>query len=224
MSQSAYDDEDDENATPAVPASPFAAGVAAATAAAASGQDDDDDDDDEEEVEGGIEGGAASAENSELAEVKEQLMRTMADMENLRKRAARDQEESNKFAVSGFARDLVSVLENLQRATESIPSEMRESNEQVKNLAMGVEMTMQELLSVFERNGIKRVEPKVGDRFDHNYQQAMQQIEDDTVEPGTILQVLQNGYIIHDRLLRPALVNVSKKGAGEPEAQVSTEA
>lgn len=148
---------------------------------------------------------------TEISQLKEQLMRALAETENVRKRAARDVEETNKYAIAGFARQLVSVIENLQRANSSIPPELMASNEQVKTLAQGVEMTMSELLKVFERNGIKRVYPELGEKFDHHFHQAMAQIEDPTAEPGTVLQVFQAGYVIHDRLLQPALVNVAKR-------------
>lgn len=157
----------------------------------------------------------------EIARLKDQLIRAVAETENVRKRAQRDLDEANKYAVSNFARHLVSVLENLQRATASIDDELRAQNPQVKNLAEGVEMTQRELLGVFDKFGIRRIDPK-GEKFDHNLHQAMTQMEDDTVPPGTVLQVLQAGYTIHDRLLQPALVNVSKRG--EAPQQVDTEA
>lgn len=159
----------------------------------------------------------------QLAEMKDQLLRAVAETENLRKRSARELEDANKYATTNFARSLVPVLENLQRATGSISGELRAENAQVKNLAEGVEMTMRELLSVFERFGIRRIHP-VGEKFDHQFHQAMQQIEDEIAEPNTVLQVLQAGYVMHDRLLQPALVNVSKRGAGDPPKQVDTQA
>lgn len=160
---------------------------------------------------------------AQIAQLKDQSLRLAAEMENLRKRSQRELEDANKYAVSKFAGGLVPVLENLQRATGSISDELRSENEQVKNLAEGVEMTMRELLNVFERFGIARIDPK-GEKFDHQYHQAMQQIEDDSVEPNTVLQVLQAGYSIHDRLLQPALVNVSKRSIGETPKQVDTQA
>lgn len=166
---------------------------------------------------------ALSPEEEEIRQLKDQLIRMAAENDNLRKRAQRDLEEANKYAITNFARGLVSVLENLQRATSSISPELRAENQQVKNLAEGVEMTLKELLNVFERFGIRRIDP-LGQKFDHNYHQAMQQIEDDKAEPGTVLQVLQAGYSIHDRLLQPALVNVAKRGSGEQPPQVNTEA
>jgi molecular chaperone GrpE len=117
---------------------------------------------------------------------------------------------------------MVSVLENLQRATGSIPEEMRNENEQVKNLAEGVELTMRELLNAFGKFGISKIDPQPGEKFDHNLHQAMSQVESPDAEPNSILHVMQSGYVIHDRLLQPAMVVVAKRGAAP--AQVDTEA
>ena len=165
--------------------------------------------------------GEGATHDAQIFELKDQLMRALAETENVRKRSQRDLEETNKYAITGFARNLVSVLENLQRAVGFVKPEAREGNEQLNNLMDGVEMTLRELLSVFERFGIRRIEP-VGEKFDHNFHQAMVQIEDANVEPGTVLQVMQAGYVIHDRLLQPALVAVSKRG--EAPAQLDTKA
>lgn len=144
----------------------------------------------------------------ELAAMKDQALRAMAETENTRRRSERELADMNKYAVTGFARDLVNVLENLQRATDAISPELRTSQPAVGNLAVGVEMTLKELLSVFERYGIKRIDP-LGQKFDHNYHQAVAQIESTDAEPGTVVQVLAAGYSIHDRLLRPAMVGVA---------------
>lgn len=155
-----------------------------------------------------------------IAELEDQLVRARAETENVRKRGQRDLEDNNKYAITGFARDLVSVLENLQRAMGAISPEMRDGNAEVKNLAMGVEMILKELLTVFSKYGITRVEPTAGDKFDHNVHQAMSQIETTELEPGSIMQVMQAGYTIYDRLLQPAMVGVAKG----PEADDSGEA
>lgn len=157
----------------------------------------------------------------EAAALKDQLLRAVAETENVRRRMQRDQEETAKYAITGFARDLVNVLENLQRATQSIPPEAREQNPMLKSLAEGVDMTMKELLSAFERNGIVRIDP-MGQKFDHNLHQAVVQIEHSKAEPGTIVQVLQAGYMIHDRLLRPAMVGVAK--ASDAPKNIDTQA
>jgi molecular chaperone GrpE len=146
---------------------------------------------------------------AETAALKDQLLRTMAEAENIRKRAQRDVEEAGKYAVTSFARDLINVLENLHRAEESIPKDQISDNALLNNIFQGVEMTKRELLGIFERHGIKRIDPK-GEKFDHNFHQAMVQIPDDSCPPDTVVQVLQAGYVIKDRLLRPALVGVSK--------------
>jgi molecular chaperone GrpE len=144
----------------------------------------------------------------ELAALKDQALRALAEVENTRRRGERELQDMSKYAVTGFARDLVSVLENLQRAVDSIPAEMRTNQPAVNNLAVGVEMTLKELLGVFERQGIKRIDP-MGQKFDHNFHQAVAQIDTPDAEAGTVVQVLQAGYVIHDRLLRPAMVGVA---------------
>lgn len=147
----------------------------------------------------------------EIASLKDKLLRAVAEADNIRKRGQRDVEETAKYAVAPLAKDLVSVLENLSRAIESIPPEQAASNPTLKSLLSGVEMTRGELLSAFERNGIKRIEP-LGQKFDHNFHQAVVQIESPDHETGTVVQVLQAGYVIHERLLRPAMVGVAKHG------------
>lgn len=151
----------------------------------------------------------------ELAAMKDQALRGLAEAENTRRRAERELADMNKYAVTNFARDLVNVLENLQRATDAIPADLRASQPAVASLATGVEMTLKELLGVFERYGIKRIDP-LGQKFDHNFHQAVAQIESSDAEPGTVVQVLAAGYSIHDRLLRPAMVGVaaSQNSAG----------
>lgn len=157
----------------------------------------------------------------EYEKMRDQWLRAVAETENVRKRAERDQQEMSKFAVSGFARDMVSVLENLIRASESIPKEERKENQLLNTLAEGVDLTLNELLSIFERHKIKRIDP-MGEKFDHNYHQAVAQVETADSPPGTVVQVVQAGYILHDRLLRPAMVAVSKQG--EMPKQVDTTA
>jgi molecular chaperone GrpE len=149
----------------------------------------------------------------ENKDLKDQLLRAVAEMENIRKRSERDVQDTRKYAVTGFARDLVNVLENLQLALLNIPEEDRKNDAKLNTLAEGVEMTANELMRVFEGQGIVRISPQ-GEKFDHNYHQAIAQIEDASKEPGTIVQVLQAGYVIHDRLLRPAMVTVAKAAGG----------
>ena len=161
------------------------------------------------------------AKESELAAMKDQALRALAEAENTRRRGERELADMSKYAVTGFARDLVGVIENLQRAVDSIPAELKESQPAVANLAVGVEMTLSELLGIFNRQGIKRIDP-MGQKFDHNFHQAVAQIETPDAEAGTVVQVLQAGYVIHDRLLRPAMVGVA--AASSPAAVVDTKA
>jgi molecular chaperone GrpE len=172
---------------------------------------------------------APSAE--EFQELKDRLLRTLAEMENLRRRTQRDVEEARKFAVTGFARDLLEVPDNLARALAAVPAEARQQSEFMKNLVLGVEMTERSLLNAFEKHQIRPVNPKKGDRFDHNLHQAMFEVPTDAQPPGTVAEVVQDGYVIADRLLRPALVGVAKApqgatggggGAAEPGAKVDT--
>ncbi len=157
--------------------------------------------------------------DAEIAALKDQALRALAETENTRRRSERELQDMSKYAVTGFARELVSVLENLQRAVDSIPAEMKESQPAVKNLALGVEMTLKELLGVFNKHGIQRLDP-MGQKFDHNVHQAVAQIDTPDAEAGTVVQVLQAGYVIHDRLLRPAMVGV----ASGAQKQVNTSA
>jgi len=152
--------------------------------------------------------------------MRDQWMRAVAETENVRKRAERDRVEMSKFAITGFARDMVSVLENLRRAAESMPKDTQ-GNELLKVLGEGVNLTLQDLLAIFERYQIKRVDP-MGEKFDPNFHQAVAQVERADIAPSTVIQVVQAGYIIHDRLLRPAMVVVSKQG--EIAKQVDTSA
>ncbi len=149
---------------------------------------------------------------AELAETKDRMLRALAETENMRRRAARDTDEARKYAVTGFARELLEVADNLARALESVPGEARD-NEQVKPLVEGIELTQRTLASCFERQKITKVAPEPGEKFDHNLHQAMFETETDAQAPGSVIQVMQNGYRIADRLLRPAMVGVAKKPA-----------
>jgi molecular chaperone GrpE len=165
--------------------------------------------------------GKLEALEAENAKLRDQWVRAVAETDNVRKRAQRDQEELSKYAVSSFARDMISVLENLKRATDSIPGEAKQANELLKTLGEGVDLTLQELLGVFEKYAIKRIYP-LNEKFDHNLHQAVVQVEQNDIAPGTVIQVVQAGYTIHDRLLQPAMVAVSKQG--EPPQHVDTTA
>ncbi|PYE87445.1 nucleotide exchange factor GrpE [Phyllobacterium leguminum] len=149
------------------------------------------------------------AENGEL---KDQLLRLAAEMENLRKRTARDVQDAKTYAVANFARDMLAVSDNLARALEAIPAEALEKGDTgLKALAEGVEMTERAMLSTLERHGVKKIEPE-GQKFDPHFHQAMFEIPNSDVPNNTVLQVMQPGYVIGDRMLRPALVGVSRGG------------
>jgi molecular chaperone GrpE len=154
---------------------------------------------------------------TELAQTKDALLRSHAEMENLRKRSARELEDARRYAITGFARDLLEVSDNLARAVAHIPPEIREKEEWASNLATGVEMTEKALLSVFERHQIRRIEPEKGEKFDHQRHQAMFEVPTDAHPPGTIAEVMAIGYAIGDRLLRPAMVGVAKAPNPAPQ-------
>jgi molecular chaperone GrpE len=150
----------------------------------------------------------------ESAALKDQLLRTMADMENLRRRAQREKEDAARFGISGFARDLLAVADNLRRALEAVAPEALAGDEALKSLVTGVEMTERELLGAFEKHGLKRVDP-LGQKFDSNLHQAMFEVPGTGQPHGTVVQVMQPGYVLSDRLLRAAMVGVAK---GDPQA------
>lgn len=151
----------------------------------------------------------------EVAELRDRVLRTLADMENLRGRTAREVEDARKYAVAGFARSLLDVADNLSRALAAVPVAEREQSDFLKNLVQGVEMTERTLHGVLERHQVKKVTPERGERFDHNRHQAMFELPTDELPPGTVAEVMQPGYVIAERLLRPALVGVAK---AKPEA------
>jgi molecular chaperone GrpE len=168
----------------------------------------------------GADGAEAAQPTAEeqVAELKDRLLRTLAEMENLRGRTAREIEDARKYAVTGFARDVLEVADNLGRALASVPQEARETDEAVRNLMLGVEMTQRSLLTALEKHKVRRVAPQRGDRFDPNLHQAMFEVPTDQQAPGTVAEVMQDGYVIADRLLRPALVGVAKSAGGQPQA------
>ncbi len=154
----------------------------------------------------------------EVATLKDQLLRTLAELENTRRRARKEVDDASKFAVAGFSREVLGVADNLARALSSVPAEALGADERLAALHQGVEITGRELAAVLERQGIKRVDP-AGERFDANLHQAMLEVPSQDHPPGTVVQVLQVGYTIAGRLLRPALVAVAKAApSGEPEA------
>lgn len=148
---------------------------------------------------------------AENAELKDKLLRTVAEMENLRRRTERDKADTAKYAISNFARDVLTIADNIQRAIDHVPDEAAEQDPALKNFREGIQVTERELLKVMERHGIARLNPE-GERFDPNKHQAMFEVENSDVPEGTVVQVVQAGYIIADRVLRPAMVGVAKGG------------
>ena len=146
---------------------------------------------------------------AERDELRDQLLRTLADNENLRRRTERELTAAKKYGALGFARDLMASVDNLDKAIDLIPENKDELGETVKNILIGVEMTGREIASVLERHNISKISPD-GEKFDYNLHQAMFEVPSDDVEPGIVMQVVQSGYQLHDRLLRPAMVGVSK--------------
>ena len=149
----------------------------------------------------------------ELADMKDRLLRTLADMENMRKRTEREVADARVYGISNFARDILGVADNMHRAMQALDDELRaNADDAVKALLDGVELTERELMNVLEKHGVKKLEP-LGQKFDPNRHQAMFEMADASVPSGTVVQVMQAGYTIGERVLRPALVAVSKGGA-----------
>src|SRR6516225_9775985 len=160
-------------------------------------------------------------------ETKDRLLRTLAEMENLRKRTEREIADSRLYSVTSFARDLLVVADNMRRALDAVTPELRNTAESgVKALIDGIELTERELLKALEKNGVRQFTPQ-GEKFDPNLHQAMFEIPDASVPAGSVVQVVQPGYMIGDRVLRPALVGVSKGGpkpAPSPPSNDNTKA
>jgi molecular chaperone GrpE len=159
---------------------------------------------------------------SESEELRNQNLRLLADIDNLRKRTEREKDETAKYAVTRFARDVVGVADNFERAIQTVPQGAVDADATLKGLVEGVTMTERELINVLERYGVKRLSPK-GEPFDPHKHQAMMETENVDVAPGTIIEVYQAGYTIEERILRPAMVVVAKGGA-KPPAKSETQA
>ena len=149
----------------------------------------------------------------ESADLKDRLLRSLAEMENLRRRTEKQVADERVYGIASFARDMLAVADNMRRALDAVTPELRETADPaVKALIEGVELTERELLKVLEKHGVKKLEP-LGGKFDPNLHQAMYEVPEPSVPAGTVVQVVQAGYTIGDRVLRPALVAVSKGGA-----------
>ena len=150
----------------------------------------------------------------QVADLNDKLLRALAEAENVRRRAERDRQDASKYAIANFARDMLAVADNLKRAMENVDEETRKKDKAVDQVMVGLEMTEREMLATFERFGIKPIEA-MGRRFDHNLHEAMFELDDKEKPAGTVVQVLEQGYMLNDRLLRPAKVGVSKGGPQE---------
>lgn len=152
---------------------------------------------------------ALNAENSQL---KDRVLRTLAEMENLRRRTEREVNDAKTYGVTSFARDMLTVVDNLARALEHVPAEARASADPaIRSVIEGVELTARDLEAVLGRHGVRKLDPK-GQKFDPNFHQAIFEAPDETVPSGTVSQVVQTGWTIGDRVLRPAMVGISKGG------------
>ena len=147
----------------------------------------------------------------EVAELKDKLLRALAEAENVRRRAERDKGDASKYAIANFAREMVGVADNLHRAMAAVDEETRKADSALDQMIVGLEMTEREILNTFERFGITRIEA-LGEKFDHNFHEAMFEVEDDQKPAGTVIQVVETGYVLNDRLLKPAKVGVAKGG------------
>jgi len=158
--------------------------------------------------------------NAENAQLKDRVLRTLAEMENLRRRTEREVADARAYGIASFARDMLTVSDNLGRALENLPKvEGAEANGAVKALIAGVELTMRDFQAALGRHGVKKLDPK-GEKFDPNFHQAVYEVPDESVPAGMVSQVVQSGWTIGERVLRPAMVGVSKGG---PKAPVKVE-
>ncbi|WP_428641216.1 nucleotide exchange factor GrpE [Roseibium sp.] len=161
---------------------------------------------------------------AENADLKDRALRTMAEMENLRRRTEKEIKDARQYAVSGFARDMLTVSDNLRRALEALPDEDRKNADAgVASLIEGVEMIERDLLNQLEKNGVKKLTPE-GQKFDPHFHQAMFEVPNTEVPNNTVVQVVQAGYVIGERVLRPAMVGVSKGGPKEAAPQPQADA
>ena len=173
----------------------------------------------EEDENKGSEARIAELEN-ELANLKDRSLRALADAENTRRRSEREVMDAKKYGSSNLVKDLLNVSDNLHRALEAAGEDVKELDEAVKNLVVGVQMVEKEMLDVFEKHGVTKLQP-VGEKFNHDFHQAMYEVEDSDQPTGTIVELLQPGYVMHDRLLRPAMVAVAKDTSDEPVEKVA---
>ena len=157
--------------------------------------------------------------NTQIEELKDQRLRSIAELENYRKRSEKDQADALKYGIANFAKEVVSIRDNIERANASIVDELKQE-EKIKPVIEGLDLIQQSIISVLDRFGIKKIEA-MDQKFDHNLHQAMIEIERDDCEPGIVVQELIPGYTLHDRLLRPSMVGVSKTKNGKTDDKSS---
>lgn len=156
---------------------------------------------------------------AEIAALKDQALRALADAENTKRRTEREANDARAYAIQKFARDLLDAADNISRAVQHAPRDTEDS--QVKNLILGIEMTEKALLNAFERNGLKRLAPERGEKFDPNKHQAMMEQPDADIPPGSVVMLAQPGYELFGRIVRPAMVAVTPKAAAQPHPQAT---
>lgn len=156
--------------------------------------------------------GSREALETELAVVKEQMLRALAEVENTRRRALKEREDAMKYSVTSFARDLLTTLDNFDRAMKAIPEELKTGDERVQSLVTGLEAVEREMLGTFDKHGVKKVHP-LGEPFNPHFHEVMIEMAGTGQPVGTVVQVFESGYVIHDRLLRPARVGIAKDSA-----------
>ncbi|MBB4374588.1 molecular chaperone GrpE [Bradyrhizobium sp. cir1] len=167
--------------------------------------------------------GSVETLQKEAAEARDRMLRTLAEMENLRKRTTKEVADARLYGITGFARDVLDIADNLQRALDAVPAEARATADPgLISLIEGVELTERSLLNALEKHGVKKLDPQ-GQKFDPNFHQAMFEVPDASVPSGTVVQIMQAGYTIGERVLRPALVGVAKGGAKAASAANNNE-
>jgi molecular chaperone GrpE len=163
---------------------------------------------------------------TQLDKTKDQMLRALAEAENARKRAVRERDDASKYAIAGFAKDLLVVSDNLKRALDAVPREALDTDPLLKNLVEGIEATQRDLQKSFEQNGIRKIDPS-DEIFNPNFHEVLFEAPGTGKPAGTVIQIIDIGYILHDRLLRPARVGVAKdegQGSGLPGANIDTQA
>ena len=161
------------------------------------------------DAETGAQSDPLTAMTAERDALKDQLLRALAETENMRRRSEREAETARKYGHTQFARDLVGAIDNLARALASAPEDKSSLDESVQSLLTGIELSWTEIQSAIEKHGVRQINP-LGEKFDYNFHQAMFEMPTNDQPPGMVLEVVQHGYALHDRLLRPAMVGVSK--------------